>query len=90
MIDLLVTFITYLTWALYAAILARVIVSWLPIGPDSSFAPIVRFIYEITEPILAPIRRLLPSMGMFDLSPMIAIIVIILIQSLLLPLLRNL
>ena len=90
MIDLLVTFITYLTWALYAAILARVIVSWLPIGPDSNFAPIVRFIYEITEPILAPIRRLLPSMGMFDLSPMIAIIIIILIQSLLLPLLRNL
>ena len=90
MIGLLVTFITYLTWVLYAAILARVIVSWLPIGPDSRFAPIVRFIYEITEPILAPIRRLLPSMGMFDLSPMIAIIIIILIQSLVIPLLSRL
>ena len=82
MTDLLVTFVTYLTWVLYAAILARVIVSWIPIGPDSKFAPVVRFIYEITEPILAPIRRLLPSMGMFDLSPMIAIIIIFLIQTL--------
>ena len=87
---IIIDFIKYLTWALYAAILARVIVSWLPIGPDSRFAPIVRFIYEITEPILAPIRRLLPSMGMFDLSPMIALIIIFLIQSLLIPYLRGL
>ena len=90
MIDLLVRFITYLTWALYAAILARVIVSWIPIGADSKFAPVVRFIYEITEPMLAPIRRLLPNMGLFDLSPMIAIIIIILIQSFLIPLLSRL
>ena len=88
--NILVTFVTYLTWALYAAILARVIVSWIPIGPDSRFAPIVRLIYEITEPILAPIRRLLPGMGMFDLSPMIAILIIILVQTLLIPVLSRL
>ena len=78
----LVQFVEILGWALYVAILARVIVSWLPIGPDSPFAPVVRTIYEITEPILSPIRRLIPGMGMFDLSPMIAIILIMVIQRL--------
>ncbi len=86
----LITFLDVLATALYIAILARVIVSWIPIGPDSRFAPIVRTIYQITEPILAPIRRLLPSMGMFDLSPMIAILVIILVQALLIPALARL
>ena len=76
----LVQFVEILGWALYVAILARVIVSWLPIGPDSPFAPVVRTIYEITEPILSPIRRLIPGLGMFDLSPMIAIILIMVIQ----------
>ena len=76
----LVQFVEILGWALYIAILARVIVSWLPIGPDSPFAPVVRTIYEITEPILSPIRRLIPGLGMFDLSPMIAIILIMVIQ----------
>lgn len=76
----LIQFVEILGWALYGAILARVIVSWLPIGPDSPFAPVVRTIYEITEPILSPIRRLVPGMGMFDLSPMIAIILIMVIQ----------
>ena len=76
----LAQFVEILGWALYCAILARVIVSWLPIGHDSPFAPIVRIIYEITEPILSPIRRLIPRLGMFDLSPMIAIILIMVIQ----------
>ena len=76
----LIQFVEILGWALYVAILARVIVSWLPIGPDSTFAPVVRTIYEITEPILSPIRRLIPGLGMFDLSPMIAIILIMVIQ----------
>lgn len=76
----LIQFVEILGWALYIAILARVIVSWLPIGHDSQFAPVVRMIYEITEPILSPIRRLIPGLGMFDLSPMIAIILIMVIQ----------
>ena len=40
-------------------------------------------IYGITEPILAPIRRVLPSMGMLDLSPMVALIVMMVIREVL-------
>ena len=83
-------FVSYLLVALQIAIIARVIVSWLPIGADSPFAPVVRMIYEITEPILGPIRRLLPGLGMFDLSPMIALVLIWMIQQFLLPALISL
>lgn len=80
----LVTFINILFWVLYLAILGRIIISWINLSPDN---PIVALLYGITEPILAPIRRVLPSMGMLDLSPMVALIVIIIIQRVLLRLL---
>jgi len=66
---------------LYLAIFARVILSWFPQVPADN--PAVRFLYAVTEPILSPIRRLLPRMGMFDLSPMIAIIIILVVQQVL-------
>jgi YggT family protein len=68
-------------------ILARVLMSWF--NPDPSSA-IVRTIYQLTEPILAPIRRLLPSTGMFDLSPMVALIGAIVLEALILQLLVTL
>ncbi|PJF34888.1 MAG: YggT family protein [Candidatus Thermofonsia Clade 1 bacterium] len=64
-------------------ILARVLMSWF--NPDPSSA-VVRTIYQLTEPILAPIRRLLPSTGMFDLSPMVALIGAIVLEALILQL----
>ena len=76
-------FINILFYVLWAAILGRVIISWINLSPDN---PIVVLIYGITEPILAPIRRVLPSMGMLDLSPMVALIIMIIIQRVLLSL----
>ena len=70
-------FINILFTLLWAAILGRVIISWINLSPDN---PIVVLLYGITEPILAPIRRVLPSMGMIDLSPMVALIVMMIIQ----------
>ena len=61
-------------------IMARVIVSWIA-GPGSR-NPVVQLIYTATEPILAPIRSILPRTGMFDLSPMVALFAIYLLQSL--------
>jgi YggT family protein len=58
------------------SIFIRVIVSWIGLEPGN---PVVIFIHDITEPILAPIRQFMPRMGMLDLSPMIAIIVLQLI-----------
>ena len=65
---------------LQLAIFARIIVSWIaPRGGLNN--PFVNVIFQITEPILGPLRRILPRVGMFDFSPMVAIIIIVLIQS---------
>ena len=74
------TFINVLFYLLWAAILGRVILSWLNLSPEN---PIVVLIYGITEPILKPIRRVLPSMGMIDLSPMVALIAMMVIREVL-------
>lgn len=63
--------------------IARALVSWFPISFDSPFRPVVDGLYRITEPVLEPIRRVLPSMGGLDLS---VLIVIFGIRLLLIPL----
>ncbi|MCK5013557.1 MAG: YggT family protein [Candidatus Omnitrophica bacterium] len=57
----------------YWLILIRALISW--VNPDP-YNVIVQFLYKATEPILQPIRRILPPMGI-DLSPIIAFLVII-------------
>lgn len=74
-------FISLLSTALYIALLARVLSSWFNIGPTSPFFPVLRIVHQVTEPILAPIRRVLPKMGMFDFSPMVALILLTVIRS---------
>jgi YggT family protein len=61
------------------AVFARVILSWFPLAPGGAMASVYGVLYSITEPVLGPIRRLLPSVGMLDISP---IVVIILVQIL--------
>jgi len=71
MIDLII----YLLLFLEMAIFARVIMSWItPMGGVSN--PLVNIIYGITEPLLSPIRKIVPRIGMFDFTPMIAIVVL--------------
>jgi YggT family protein len=60
------------------AILVRVILSWFPVDPSN---PIIRIVWEVTEPILAPIRRVIPRIGMFDLSPLAAFLLISFLQQ---------
>ncbi len=61
---------------LLVAILARVVLSWIPSMANS---PVYTVIHEVTEPILAPIRQILPRIGMLDLSPMVATFILIII-----------
>lgn len=60
------------------ALFARIILSWFPISGQSPLASVYRFLYTITEPVLAPIRRLIPPIGMggmgLDLSPIVVLI----------------
>jgi YggT family protein len=51
-------------------ILARVLMSWINIDP---YSPVARAIYSMTEPVLAPVRNLLPQTGGFDFSPIIVL-----------------
>lgn len=55
----------------FVLIIARVIVSW--IGGQSNH-PIIPLIYQLTEPVLRPFNRLIPAIGGFDLSPLLALI----------------
>lgn len=76
----MIQFINLLGTLLYILIFARVILTWLPMERSN---PLVQFLYLVTEPILSPIRRVLPNMGMIDLSPMIAMILVLIIQTVL-------
>jgi YggT family protein len=64
-----------LLFELYALILfVRVLLSWVQVDPNNQ---LVKIIYQLTEPLLAPIRRLLPQGGGMDFSPIVAFIVIL-------------
>ncbi|MEK8089019.1 YggT family protein [Thermithiobacillus plumbiphilus] len=57
----------------FYAILIRALLSW--VNPDP-YNPVVRFIVRITEPVLGPFRRLIPPISGFDISPIVALLVI--------------
>jgi YggT family protein len=74
--------------AYFWIIIARAVLSW--VNPDP-FNPIVRFLYRVTEPVLRPIRRRLPTMQMgLDLSPMVVLLAIYFLQAFLVESLRDL
>jgi len=82
------TLFTIVTWA----IIIRVIISWIrPNNMNPNWRKILTYIYKITEPILGPIRRILPtgSIGI-DFSPFIAIIALQIVRNFLIRLLHNL
>lgn len=69
----LLNFIRLLATVIWFLLIARVVLSWTnPRGGGS----LVAFIYQATEPILAPIRRVLPPSGGLDWSPLIAMLVL--------------
>lgn len=68
-------------------LLARILISWFQIDP---YNPIVQALYQLTEPILAPIRRMLPPAGMLDFSPIVAFILIRVVEQVVISLLISL
>lgn len=66
-------FVQLLVTALFVVVTGRVLVSW--INPRFE-GPVARFLYETTEPLLSPIRRILPQTGMIDLSPIVLVLVL--------------
>lgn len=68
-------------WILQAAIIVRVVSSWLPISPYSKW---VSWSYRLSEPMLAPLRRVIPSLGGLDITPILAWFLLQIIESFLL------
>ena len=66
-------FIQFLLTALWLLILGRVLMSWIDPRFGSGFA---RFLFQATEPLLAPVRRLLPQTGMIDFSALIVLLIL--------------
>ena len=71
-------------------VFARVILSWVRIDPyHPTWGPILRFIYQMTEPIMEPVRRLIPPMGGLDWTPLIVLIGLDLLRGVLVNLLLS-
>lgn len=55
-------------------LVARAITSFFPVTPGTTFAQIVDVLYRLTEPVLAPVRKVIPPLGMFDVSFLVLVI----------------
>ncbi len=74
-------FIYWLFEVLFSAIIARMLLSFID---QTQRWAVSQFIFSITEPLLGPIRRILPATGMFDFSPMIVLILLQVVKNVLL------
>jgi len=77
-VDILARLVVELLSIYKYILLGSVVISWVNADP---YNPIVRFIHNVTEPVLGRIRRFMPDTGMLDLSPLVAFFAIHLIQS---------
>jgi len=68
------------TWLIFI----RIILSWIRINP---YQPLVKFIYEMTEPLLGLFRRIIPPIGVIDISPIAAFFALELVRRLIISLL---
>jgi YggT family protein len=78
------TLVCRLLTAYLIVMFARIILSWFPIEPGSGLASVYGFLYSITEPVLGPIRRVIPPLGAggmgIDLSPLVVFFGITILQ----------
>lgn len=62
----------------FLVLFARIILSWFPVSPGSGLASVFGILYALTEPVLGPVRRIVPPLMLggagFDLSPIIVIV----------------
>ncbi|HWP98038.1 MAG TPA: YggT family protein [Syntrophomonadaceae bacterium] len=73
--DLLMTALEVLKWL----VVVRCLLSYIPHNP---YQPIIKFVYDVTEPFMAPFRRIIPLAGAVDFSPILLFFVIQIVQSL--------
>lgn len=74
-VEFLILLLNVLSWA----IIGRVLLSWVDQGGNMR---ITQILHEITEPILTPLRSILPTGGMFDFTPIIAMLLLQVLEML--------
>ena len=79
LIDLLFTLISL---AILGRIILTLVLSFMRNDPPPMLVSVTQVLIQVTEPLLAPIRRLLPTIGSLDFSPLVAIILLLIIQEL--------
>jgi YggT family protein len=57
-------------------LIIRAVLSWFPVRPGTGLASVLSVLMQLTEPVLAPVRRIIPPAGMFDLSFLVVLITI--------------
>ena len=73
MSQFIATFVQFFVTALWLLVMGRVLLSW--VNPTFQ-GPVGRFLFETTEPLLAPIRRFMPTTGMLDFSPLVLLLLL--------------
>ncbi len=87
MLNYLALFISVLIDLYSFAVVARILMSWFP---DGGAARLKSYLYDLTEPFLAPFRNIIPRLGMIDISPIVALLALDLFKSVLIYLLTYL
>ena len=78
LVSTLAELVNILLWGFKWLIIIRALISW--VNPDP-FNPIVQFLLRVTEPVLEPVRRIVPPIGGIDISPILVLLVLHLLQS---------
>lgn len=86
MTDIVISFIHILSLVLIIAIIVRALMSWVMPNDASGLTSVL---LDITDPVLRPIRRILPPVGGIDFSPLLALVLIQLVSQVLIQLLVN-
>jgi YggT family protein len=84
-LDIIIIVLDLYVWLLIASAILSWLIAFNVVNTRNQFvSAVAEFLYRITEPVLAPIRNFLPSLGGLDISPIILILLIMLIQRVIL------
>ena len=72
-----------LLWLYMIVLVLRAVFSWFPVRSGTALASINSVLFQLTEPLLAPLRRVIPPAGMFDLSFIVLFFIVIILQTVL-------
>jgi YggT family protein len=76
-----VTVICALLTAYLVVLAVRAVMSWFPVRPGTPLSTLYSILLDLTEPVLAPMRRIIPPAGMFDLSFMVLFFLLFILRS---------